>query len=75
LATVVEHIRDGWKTATKISRTWPEGSTGEAGGCRLCDRCRAKDDKCMMIVDMYVFPEMAGMFSTVGLKENPPTKG
>ncbi|AGA31643.1 hypothetical protein [Singulisphaera acidiphila] len=68
LAAVPTYIRVPGFVVTSIARLWRPGDSGPEGVCRLCERCFAKDDMCVIMVAKYVPPDQAADFSTVGMK-------
>jgi hypothetical protein len=54
-------------TSTAIFRRWAPGDSGPEGRCRLCAVCTAHDDACLILVDEYVPPEQAALFSAADL--------
>lgn len=58
------------QVVTAISRVWAEG---DASRCRLCDRCTAVADECLVQVSGFISREEAALFSTVGMRRQDPT--
>lgn len=72
LLTRVAHLRFAAWTITAIMRHW---RPGDAGRCRLCPRCRAYDDGCLLVVGREVSREEAPTFSSVGMVRVPSMGG
>ena len=65
--TRVSRLRVGTRIATAIYRTW---RPGDAARCRLCRRCTARDNGCLILTDVAVSDDSAPLFATVGLRAN-----
>jgi hypothetical protein len=64
IQTRVIHVPAGAATATTIARQWPAGTSAS---CRLCDRCVALNDFCVLVIHGYVRRDDAPEFSTRGM--------
>jgi hypothetical protein len=59
-------------TITAIFRGWLPGDSGPGGRCRLCRKCKAYDDGCLIVVGIRVPRESAGLFSSLALLGREP---
>jgi hypothetical protein len=61
--TRVVHFRILGRTVTAIMRLWKPGDSGPGGRCKLCHRCGAYDDGCLMQFNRFVAREEAPLFA------------
>ena len=75
IRTRAVHYQDEAGVKTAIYRAWLPGESGPGGRCRLCDKCMAYGDACMIVVGFHVDRESAGSFSSVGLPDRTARVG
>jgi hypothetical protein len=63
VVTRVAHFRILGRTITAIMRQWKPGDSGPGGRCRLCARCSAHDDGCLIQVNRLVARDEAPLFA------------
>jgi hypothetical protein len=64
IQTRVIYMATGDGTTTTIARQWPPGAPPS---CRLCERCVARNDFCVLVIDDFIPRREAAQFSTRGL--------
>lgn len=60
LLTRVCHLEMGDGVVTAIGRTWEDGDPAR---CRLCTKCEAVQNACLLMVDFFVPRSSAPLFS------------
>jgi hypothetical protein len=63
ISVMTSRLRLPGSTVTAIARGW---APGQAKHCRLCERCSAHDDHCLVMTDVIVPNETVALHSTVG---------
>lgn len=67
MATRVVYFRFLGFVVTAIMRHWKSGDSGPNGRCRLCPKCKAYGDGCLMIFGKKIAREDAGLVTSIGL--------
>jgi hypothetical protein len=64
ILTRVSHLETEGGPVTAIMRHWNPGDSGDPGRCKLCAKCQAYNNGCLILVGGFVPRERAPLYNT-----------